>query len=44
MQGRRQKNFQGRCNGKKTENSKKDQKILLLSLFQGEGQRKKDRK
>jgi len=46
LQGRRQKNFQGRgANGKKTEkskNSKKFLKIALVSLFPGGGgQRKK---
>jgi len=38
FQGRWQKNFQrGWSNGKKTENRKKDQKLALLSLFQGRG-------
>jgi len=38
MQVRRQKNFQGGPTEKRLKNSKKDRKIALLSLFQGEGE------
>jgi len=46
LQGRWQKNFQGRERRKKYRKRAKDQKIELLSLFQGErgGNGKKDRK
>jgi len=42
---RQKNNFQGGgATKKKTKNSKKDRKIALLSLYQGGGQRNKDRK